>query len=108
LIGRRVGSFAEIEQPGDYCLIADALCSVTEDGDEIRGPTVYFRLPTLPDGYHGARSIHAVRQPPHVFRECDDGSVEIRESIAIPKAPREGDGNWWHGYLDEGHSWRTV
>ena len=45
---------------------------------------------------------HSVASPPHVFRECEDGSLEIRESIAA------GSPVYWHGYLDEGHVWREV
>jgi hypothetical protein len=45
-----------------------------------------------------------------VFRECPDGSLEIRESISnLLRGDADGhtdDG--WHGYLDEGHVWRQV
>jgi hypothetical protein len=60
---------------------------------------VFFLLPNARDegAPAGQRSIHHVVSPPHVFRECVDGSLEIRESIgAMP---------FWHGYLDEGNVW---
>lgn len=94
MIGRRVNSMDEVELPGDYF-----------------GPTtrytgnktaVFFLLPIAhePGAAPGAVTLHHVASPPHVFRECDDGSLEIRESIgAFP---------YWHGYLDEGHVWRSC
>lgn len=44
----------------------------------------------------------------HTYRECPDGSLEIRNSIGnlIGGDPATDDG--WHGYLDEGNSWRQV
>jgi len=54
MIGRRVGTVAEIVRPGDYC-----------------GPI---------SGYTG----------------------EVRSAASIGADP------FWHGYLDEGHSWRGV
>lgn len=49
-------------------------------------------------------SICHVTAPPWRFRECSDGSLEIRESIAMLR----GDGShFWHGYLDEGNVWRV-
>jgi hypothetical protein len=63
-------------------------------------PAVFFKLPddgTLtPDDY----GLRHVVSPPHVFRECPDGSLEIRESILS--------NGGWHGYLDEGNVWRRV
>ena len=50
--------------------------------------------------------IHGVTSPPWTFRECPDGSLEIRTSIACGRG--SPDGEYWHGYLDEGHVWRTV
>jgi hypothetical protein len=57
-----------------------------------------------------ARSVQHVCSPPHTFRECPDGSLEIRASISNLCTGDVG-GNTddgWHGYLDEGHSWRQV
>lgn len=94
LVGRRVATVEDIEQPGDY---AGPISGYT--GDK---PAVFFLLPNSrdEDAKGGQRSVHHVVSPPHVFRECADGSLEIRESIgAMP---------YWHGYLDAGHVWRTV
>ena len=84
----------ELEQAGDYC-------------GPIRGYTgdveaCFFLLPNARDeGVRGGqRAIHHVCFPPHTYRECPDGSLEIRASIgAMP---------FWHGYLDEGHHWRAC
>lgn len=94
MIGRRVATIAEIELEGDYC---GPISGYT--GPQ---PAIFFLLPGSRAGnaVAGQRAIHHVVTPPHVFRECADGSVEIRESIgAMP---------YWHGYLDEGHIWRGV
>lgn len=104
MIGRRVASFDEIERAGDYYL------GQIDDHGEVKrrlwfllpiheGETVYDR-PTRGSGLHG------ISEPPWVFRECDDGSVEARESIACGRSEPEGE--YWHGYLDEGHVWRTC
>jgi hypothetical protein len=101
---RRVSSFDEITQAGDYCL-----SSVVYDG--VSCPEVWFLLPThkgvdkfdRPDEHSG---LHGVSEPPWRFRECADGSLEIRESIGCCKA--DGSGHYWHGYLDEGNIWREV
>jgi hypothetical protein len=104
MIGRRVGSIAEITRPGDY---------YGPDIDYTGGtPAVFFLKPNARDAGapQGARSIGHVCSPPHTFRECADGSLEIRNSISNRMAGdtdgRTDDG--WHGYLDEGHSWRQV
>lgn len=94
LSGRRVASVGELEQPGDYC---GPLTGYT--GDK---PAVFFIPPVdpeeIPTWPHGR--IHHVVAPPHVFRDCGDGSIEVRESIGL--------GPLWHGYLDCGDSWRTA
>lgn len=95
MIGRRVATIDDIERPGDYC---GPITGYTGPG----GEACFFLLPNARD--EGAppeqRAIHHVAFPPHTYRECADGSLEIRASIgAMP---------WWHGYLDEGHVWRTV
>jgi len=94
--------FALLEQPGDYC---GPVVGFT--GDK---PAVFFLLPIARDeGVNpAARSIHHVCSPPHVFRECDDGSLEIRESIGSHTTVDGEDVMLWHGYLDEGHEWRVV
>lgn len=109
MIGRRVASIGEIEQPGDYC-------------GPIRGYTgdkeaCFFLKPNArdEDAPEGGRSLQHVTFPPHTYRECDDGSLEIRASIGDratytrpdgSEAQTESDG--WHGFLDEGHVWRQV
>ena len=110
--GRRVATFAELERGGDYCLVEDNVVRVDPETQEPaeRRPTVFFLLPTARDeDVHGPmRSVHQVQEPPHVFRHCDDGSIEIRESIGCGPASSTDTGYYWHGYLDEGHIWRQV
>lgn len=102
MIGRRVSSMAEIERAGDYWY--------DPEGSHTDGkPMVAFLLPIARDEHvpnPGARSIHHVCSPPHVFRECADGSIEVRESIGAYGWSAEG--YVWHGYLDEGHRWRSC
>lgn len=95
MIGRRVATVSEIEQPGDYC--GPIMGHHHSDPAQDR-PSVLFIPPS------GSRSRHRVASPPHVFRECADGSLEIRESIACGVSS----GVYWHGYLDEGHVWREC
>lgn len=106
MIGRRIpGNEAggwlyaltsEDSLPGDYY-------GPVLGGDGVR--RVYFLLPNSqdPDAPVFARGVHHVASPPHVFRECPDGSLEIRASISDQPG-----GTGWHGYLDEGHVWRHV
>lgn len=111
MIGRRVATIGEIEQPGDYCgpitgytgprpgVSAEAYVADPSLGME----SCFFMLPNADDtgpGKRRTRSIHHVNFPPHTYRECDDGSLEIRNSIGATP--------WWHGYLDEGHVWREC
>lgn len=94
LVGRRVTTVQDIQQPGDYC---GPIVGYTGDS-----PACFFLLPNSrdDDAPPGQRSVHHVCFPPHTYRECADGSLEIRNSIgAMP---------YWHGYLDEGHVWRSV
>lgn len=98
--GRRVQSFEEIVEPGDYF---GPVTGYT--GDK---PSVFFKLPPDAKDVPPSRAIHHVASPPHVFRECDDGSLEIRESILSRTRSGDEDIQIWHGYLDEGHNWRTV
>lgn len=99
MIGRRVSSIAEVKEPGDYCGPITGYTAVN--------PGCFFLLPIARDKdvESLARSIHHVEFPPHTFRECDDGSLEIRESIG---ALGQGGKMIWHGFLDEGHVWREV
>ena len=108
---RRVPTFDDITQAGDYCL-----GSVEDHGVSLRH--VWFLLPIhagdcMYDRPSRGSGLHGVSEPPWVFRECDDGSLEIRESIAcgrqdIDPGTKEPLGEYWHGYLDEGNIWRTV
>lgn len=101
MIGRRVDTIAKITQAGDYAFVEGYT------GDK---PAVFFIPPnctpeSLGSWPHGR--LHHVTSPPHEFRHCDDGSIEVRESIGC--LPTDGtEGYSWHGYLDEGHSWREV
>lgn len=89
------------ELPGDYCgpfygYTGDKWC-------------VQFLKPNArdEDAPAVARAVQHVTSPPHVFRECQDGSLEIRESISDKRhGSNVSDG--WHGYLDEGNIWRQV
>lgn len=108
--GRRVETFDEIERAGDYCLGA-----VDDHGTTRR--FVWFLLPihegeTKYDRPTRGSGIHGVGEPPWTFRECADGSIEIRASIACGRHDVDDAGvplgEYWHGYLDEGHSWRTC
>jgi hypothetical protein len=102
MIGRRVSSLADIERPGDYY------------GPDGTGglPAVFFLKPNARDASATpeARSVQHVCCPPHVFRECPDGSLEIRPSISnlLRGDPDGRTDDGWHGYLDEGHSWRQA
>jgi hypothetical protein len=102
--GRRVASRAGIERPGDY----SGPC-----GDYTNGvPAVFFLKPNArdDDAPPGARSIQHVCSPPHAFRECPDGSLEIRPSISnLLRGDTDGHSDdGWHGWLDEGHVWRQA
>lgn len=74
---------------GDYCGPVTTYTAGT--------PVVFYRLPTE------YMSFGHVASPPHKFRECSDGSLEVRESIL-----HTSQFGVWHGYLDEGHNWREV
>jgi hypothetical protein len=93
-----------IEQPGDYF----GPC-----GDYTNGiPAVFFLKPNArdADAPPGARSVQHVCSPPHTFRECPDGSLEIRASISnLLRGDADGHSDdGWHGWLDEGHAWRQA
>lgn len=94
--GRRLPLGQMPERPGDYM---GPIMGLT--GDE---PAVFFLKPNARDpGVTGlARSIHHVTSPPHTFRECTDGSLEIRNSLGDM---HNGVSDGWHGYLNEGHMW---
>lgn len=91
--GREVMRIPPLIEPGDYC---GPVIGYTGDI-----PAVFFLPPNAkaPGVEARCRGVNHVVSPPHVFRECRDGSLEIRESIGLPCC---------HCYLDEGHSWRIV
>lgn len=110
MIGRRLpvvdGKLTYPEQPGDYCPVLGFT------GDL---PAVFFLKPNArdADAVPRARAIQHVTSPPHTFRECTDGSLEIRNSIGDtlthPTGMPEFDvSDGWHGYLDEGNVWRKA
>jgi hypothetical protein len=99
---RRVASMDDLERAGDYTLGA-----IIED--DVTKPMVWFLLPlhegeTLYDRPTRGSGLHGVTEPPWTFRECPDGSLEIRASIAS----HDAEGMYWHGYLNEGNVWREV
>lgn len=103
MIGRRVAGIDELERGGDYARFTDA------NGNDV----VYFLLPGArdEDAKGERRALYHVAQPPHTFRECADGSLEIRASIACYGSrtnPNEEPPMVWHGFLDEGHVWRQA
>ena len=79
------------ERPGDYM---GPIFGWT--GDK---PAVFFLKPNArdADAPPTARAIQHVVSPPHTFRECADGSLEIRNSLGDAH-PIGSDG--WHGFLD--------
>jgi hypothetical protein len=102
--GRRVEHFGQIKEPGDYY--------GPVKGYTGKNAAVFFLKPNArdADAPFRARGIQHVISPPHKFRECADGSLEIRPSISnLMRGDTDGrtdDG--WHGFLDEGHEWRQV
>lgn len=102
--GRRVYRWADITRPGDYF---GPVVGYTGDL-----PSVSFLKPNARDADvpPRARSVQHVCSPPHIFRECPDGSLEVRQSISnLSRGDRDGaSDDGWHGYLDEGNVWRQV
>jgi hypothetical protein len=104
--GRRVASRGDIERPGDY---------FGPTGDYTNGvPAVFFLKPNARDADTSvparSRSIQHVCSPPRSFRECADGSLEIRPSISnLLRGDADGHSDdGWHGWLDKGHVWRRA
>lgn len=108
MVGRRLpvvdGKPTWPTEPGDYC---GPVMGWTGDV-----PAVFFLKPNArdPDVPPGRRSVQHVTSPPHTFRECPDGSLEIRASISnrVVGDTTGASDDGWHGYLDEGHHWRQV
>ena len=103
MIGRRLpvieGKLTYPELPGDYC---GPVIGYTGNLS-----AVFFLKPNAldADAPPCARAVQHVTFPPHTLRECADGSLEIRASLGDD---HNGVSDGWHGYLDEGHSWRKV
>jgi hypothetical protein len=90
------------ERAGDYSGPHPLIRNDQED------QAVYFLLPihsgeNMFDHATQGSGLHMVTSPPHSFRECEDGSLEIRASIGCGTQPY-----YWHGYLDEGNTWREI
>jgi hypothetical protein len=99
--GRRLPLGTWPTEPGDY------MGPITHDGVVC----IFFLKPNArdADAPRIARAIHHVACPPHTFRECSDGSLEIRASLGDRHAELDGEiSDGWHGYLDEGHEWRKC
>lgn len=106
--GRRVSSIDELERGGDYFGPTDEV----DGAGKVLGRGVWFLLPihegaTMYDRPTEGSGLHRVSEPPWTFRECPDGSLEIRASILSGKTEERPEG-YWHGFLDEGHVWREV
>ena len=101
-IARRVATMDDLTQAGDYC----GPEPITY-GENDHRTQVWFLLPLHigKDRYdHGASrgsGLHGVSSPPWTFRECPDGSLEIRASIACGRH----DGEYFHGWLNEHNEW---
>lgn len=103
---RRVASFDELEKAGDY-----TGPHPVEMGSLSQGRVVYFLLPIHKGKTKFERptvgsGVHGVYEPPWVFTEFDDGSLQIRESIACGR--HDPGGEYFHGYLDKGNVWRIL
>lgn len=106
--GRRVASPDGIQRAGDY---TGSFPEHDRDGSPNGVTGVWFLLPvhqgeTPFDRPAPGSGLHRVSSPPWDLRECPDGSLEIRPSIACGRG--SPDGEYWHGYLDEGHQWRQA
>ena len=99
---RRVPTLDDLEQAGDYTGPHPLIVG----HEEVQ--QVWFLLPVHQgqdkfDYPTEGSGLHGVSSPPWTFRECPDGSLEIRASIGCGPQPY-----YWHGYLDEGNIWRQV
>jgi len=95
----------EMEQAGDYFGPTD---EVDAEGNVTR-LGVWFLLPIHEGGSIFERvtegsGLHRVSEPPWTFRECPDGSLEIRASILCGKTA-DNPAGYFHGFLNEGNRW---
>jgi hypothetical protein len=94
----------DLTQAGDYC----GPEPITY-GENDHRTQVWFLLPLHigKDRYDHEASpgsgLHGVSSPPWTFRECPDGSLEIRASIACGRGTK--DGEYFHGWLNEHNEW---
>lgn len=107
MIGRRVATIDDIGLAGDYCLTDEVNAQ-----DEHVGRGIWFLLPIHEGASKYERptagsGLHRISEPPWTFRECPDGSIEVRASILCGRSDETPNG-YWHGYLDEGHAWREC
>jgi hypothetical protein len=103
---RRVPTLDDLVRAGDYTGPHDI---ELDPGNEVK--VVWFLLPVhegidVFDRPTVGSGIHGAYEPPWTFRECKDGSLEIRASIGC--VAKAGESYYWHGYLDEGNVWREV
>lgn len=104
---RRVASFDDLEFAGDYTG-PHPVVHHSGTPEETIVPHVWYLLPIHKGANKFERlgqgdGVHGCSEPPWTFRECPDGSLEIRASIGCGPQPY-----YWHGYLDEGNVWREV
>jgi hypothetical protein len=101
-LARRVPTQDDIVKAGDY----SGPHPIVMNGEDHQ--VIWFLLPTHKgedkfDHVDEHSGLHGVYSTLWTFRECEDGSLEIRPSIGCGKQPY-----YWHGYLDEGNSWREL
>jgi hypothetical protein len=99
---RRVAEMDDLERAGDYCLD-----QVLVKGEPV--PQVWFLLPihegdSIFERPTEGSGLHGISSPPWTFRECDDGSLEIRASILCGRTDERPEG-YFHGFLNEGNVW---
>lgn len=106
---RRVDSFDELTQAGDYFL-----GSVRSSDDEPPYKQLWFLLPThkgadLFDHVDEHSGLHGIGERMHdgsqgwIITENADGSVSSQPSIGCGPPPY-----YWHGYLEPGNVWHEV
>lgn len=111
---RRVATFDDIERAGDYFYVRHG----EPDSVEGEAASLWFLLPihagaTKFDRPTRGSGLHRIAEPPWTLRECADGSIEARASIACGRHdvdPETGAtlGEYFHGWLDEGNVWRSC
>ncbi len=117
---RRGDTFDDLERAGDYYYVRHGSADDDDQDENVEGEaaSLWFLLPihegaTKFDHPTRGSGIHRIAEPPWTFRECADGSIEARASIACGRHdvdPETGatPGEHFHGYLDEGNVWRSC